>query len=140
MGNEVYLGGKPFEAVAKASSQGYTASEGGVHDWTTQGSLKSQTLDAAIFAIVPKRLSQVIEDELGYHIIEVLERQDATVVSFEQAHDEMREAIDRDRNAHRLTTVIAKYQLVGSVSACRGLGGLICCTKALSWRSLFHCC
>ncbi len=37
MGNEVYLGGKPFGAVAKASSQGFTAAEGGVQDWTTLG-------------------------------------------------------------------------------------------------------
>ena len=93
MGNEVYLGGKPFGSVAKASSQGFTASEGGVQDWTTKGALKSAPLDTAIFTIEPKRLSQIIEDDLGYHIIEVIEREDAKVVSFEAAHDEMRDAI-----------------------------------------------
>lgn len=93
MGNEVYLGGKPFGSVAKASSQGFTASEGGVQDWTTKGALKSAPLDAAIFSIEPKRLSQIIEDDFGYHIIEVIEREDAKVVSFEAAHDEMRDAI-----------------------------------------------
>ncbi len=75
MGNEVYLGGKPFDAVAKSSSQGYTAAEGGVQDWTTKGALKSAPLDVAIFSITPKRLSQIIEDDIGYHIIEVIERE-----------------------------------------------------------------
>lgn len=93
MGNEVYLGGKPFDAVAKASSQGFTASMGGVQDWTTLGSLKSKPLETAIFSITPKRLSQIIEDDFGYHIVEVLEREEASTVSFEAAHDEMREAI-----------------------------------------------
>lgn len=97
MGNEVYLGGKPFEAVAKASSQGYTAAQGGVQDWTTQGSLKSKPLDAAIFSIKPKQLSQIIEDDFGLHIIEVLEREEATKISFEAAHDEMRKAIIEEK-------------------------------------------
>lgn len=93
MGNEVYLGGKPFEAVAKASSQGFSAKEGGVFDWTTQGALKSKPIDEALFTIPPRRLSQVIEDEVGYHIIEVLERADARTITFEEAHDEMHTAI-----------------------------------------------
>ncbi len=97
MGNEVLYGGKPFTAVAKSSSQGYTANEGGVHDWTTPGSLKSKPLDAAVFGIEVKKLSRIIEDDIGFHIIEVLEREDASVVSFEAAHDEMRKAIVEEK-------------------------------------------
>lgn len=93
MGNEVFLGGKPFEAVAKERSQGFTASEGGVVDWTTQGSLKSKPLDQAIFSIPPRLLSQIIEDDIGFHIIEVLEREDAHTVTFEEAQLEMREKL-----------------------------------------------
>ena len=38
MGNDV-LNGRPFEEVAKESSEGPTAYNGGLYDWTTQGSL-----------------------------------------------------------------------------------------------------
>lgn len=93
MGNEIFLGGKPFEAVAKERSHGFTASEGGLVDWTTQGSLKSKPIDQAIFSIPLNRLSQVIEDDIGFHIIEVLEREDAHTVSFEEAQLDMREAL-----------------------------------------------
>lgn len=102
MGNEVYLGGKPFEAVAKEKSQGYSADKGGAFDWTTQGSLKSVELNKAIFSIPLLRLSQVIEDNLGYHIIEVLEREDARTVPFEEAQAEIRdEMVEQKREELR---------------------------------------
>lgn len=97
MGNEVYLGGKPFEAVARTSSHGFTADEGGMVDWTTQGSLKSKQLDEAIFSIPLQRLSKVIEDDIGFHIIEVLEREEATTLSFEAAQEEMRKALTESK-------------------------------------------
>lgn len=96
MGNEVLFGGN-FEAVARQKSQGFSAEEGGVYDWTTQGALKSTQLDEAIFSIPPRRLSKIIEDDIGFHIIEVLEREPATTLSFEAAQDEMRKAINKTK-------------------------------------------
>lgn len=98
LGNEM-LGGKAFEATARQSSEGYTADEGGVYDWTTQGSLKSQPLDEAIFSIPLNRLSQIIVDDIGLHIIEVLEREPGHVKDFTQAQAELRERLsDEKRN------------------------------------------
>jgi parvulin-like peptidyl-prolyl isomerase len=96
MGNEVLFGGN-FEAVARQRSQGFTAPEGGVYDWTTQGALKSTLLDQAIFSIPLKRLSQVIEDDIGFHIVEVLEREEASRVTFEAAQEEMRKEIAKTK-------------------------------------------
>ncbi len=58
---------------------------------------QEQALDAAVFGIEVKKLSRIIEDDIGFHIIEVLEREDASVVSFEAAHDEMRKAIVEEK-------------------------------------------
>lgn len=82
MGNQVYLGGAPLNAVAKQRSQGIKAHRGGYYDWTTQGSLKSKVLDNAIFSLPPGRLSQILEDEKGFHIIRVTERRDAKRIGF----------------------------------------------------------
>lgn len=102
MGNEIYLGGKSFEAVAKQSSEGFTAAEGGVYDWTTQASLKSTQLDAAIFSLPVGRLSKVIEDDLGLHIIEVLEREESHTKDFVNAQIEIREILsERKRELRR---------------------------------------
>lgn len=97
MGNEIYLGGKSFEAVAKQSSQGFTADQGGVFDWTSQGSLKSRQLDEAIFTLAPRKLSQIIEDDLGYHIIEILEREAAHTEDLAVSQSEIRKTLSRKK-------------------------------------------
>jgi hypothetical protein len=97
MGNSIFLGGASFEAVAKQSSEGFTADKGGVHDWTVQGSLKSEKLDKAIFSIGLRGLSSIIEDEMGFHIIEVLEREEAHKVSFENAQKDLKERLQKDK-------------------------------------------
>ena len=97
MGNEVYLGGAPFEAVAKQKSEGFTAADGGMYDWTSQGSLKSKAIEQAIFSLPLKRLSQVIEDEMGFHIIEVIAREPGYKKSFDAAQAEIRERLSDEK-------------------------------------------
>ncbi len=102
LGNQVYLGGLPFEAAARQYSEGYTADQGGVYDWTRKGSLKSQPLDAAIFSIPLGRLSQVIEDDVGMHIIEVLERVPEHHTPFEEAQAEIRRKLSEEKRSKAL--------------------------------------
>ncbi len=102
LGNQVYLGGKPFEAVAKQQSEGFTAAEGGLFDWTTQGSLKSAAIDQAVFSLPLKRLSQVIESDVGFHIIEVLEREPGFNKSFDVAQADIRKVMSREKHSKLL--------------------------------------
>ncbi len=97
LGDEIFLGGKAFDAVARQSSEGYTASEGGRYDWTTQGSLKSKEIDQAIFTLPLNSLSQVIVDEIGLHIVEVLAREPGRVRDFTEAQAELREELSDER-------------------------------------------
>lgn len=96
MGNEV-LSGTPFADVAKKHSQGPTASQGGVWDWTRKGSLVSESLDQAIFGLPVGQLSQIIEDAQGYHIVRVIEREDASRTPFVEAQVEIRKKIREQR-------------------------------------------
>jgi parvulin-like peptidyl-prolyl isomerase len=96
MGTEVYLGGAPLWAVAKRSSHGVTADNGGQFDSTTQGSLKSKVLDEAIFALPLNQLSPILEDEEGFHIVRVLERSEAGRTSFETAQSEIKEKLKKE--------------------------------------------
>lgn len=97
LGNSIFIGGAPFESVAKQSSEGFTAAQGGLHDWTVQGSLKSEVLDKAIFTIPLRRLSSIIEDEFGMHIIEVLEREEARKVPFEESQKDLQEELRKSK-------------------------------------------
>jgi len=97
MGNAVYLGGASFAAIAKKSSQEPNAEEGGVHDWTQKGSLASKPVDEAIFTLPTGKLSQIIRDDKGLHIVRVLERTDASHTSFLEAQAGIKEKIRTER-------------------------------------------
>jgi parvulin-like peptidyl-prolyl isomerase len=97
MGNEVALGGAPLWAVAKRSSSGFTAQDGGQNDWTNQGSLASEALDQALFELPPGELSRIIEDTNGYHVVRVLERREAGRKPFTDAQVEIKKKIQEEK-------------------------------------------
>ena len=96
MGNEVYFGA-PFATIARKHSQEPNADKGGLYDWTTHGSLASKPIDQAVFTLELNKLSQIIEDERGFHIVRVLERADAGQVPFQEAQPKIKEAITLQR-------------------------------------------
>uniref|UniRef100_UPI003568407C peptidylprolyl isomerase n=1 Tax=Novipirellula sp. TaxID=2795430 RepID=UPI003568407C len=92
MGREAYFGGN-LQAVARAKSQEPFASSGGLHDWTAKGSLASDVLDQQIFSLPLNAMSEIIEDETGYHILRVLDRREAGFNPLSGAQDEIRAKI-----------------------------------------------
>jgi PPIC-type PPIASE domain len=102
LGNQVYLTGKSFEAVAKQQSEGATASDGGIYDWVNQGSIKSAAIDQAVFSLPLRRLSRVIESNFGFHIIEVLERETAHKKSFDVVQADIRKTMSREKQSKLL--------------------------------------
>lgn len=109
MGNQVFAG-HPLAEVAKAHSEGSTASEGGQWDWTTQGCLASEVLDRAVFTLPVGRLSQIIESDRGYHIVRVIEREDAHRTPFAEAQSEIREKLKSERQEEQAKEVLAKLK------------------------------
>jgi hypothetical protein len=107
LGNQVLDGAKLSE-VARAGSEGSTAREGGSHDWTTKGSLVSQTLENAIFSLPVGQLSRIIETDLGYHLVRVVNRQDQSVTPFVEAQVEIRNKIIRQRKEKQVDDYLAK--------------------------------
>jgi hypothetical protein len=110
MGNEVVLGGTPFPAVARKFSQEPRASDGGQYDWVTPGSLASKTIDRAVFSLEVDKLSQIIEDEQGFHIVRVQERKEPGQISFLEAQPEIRKAIQSERSAAEQQKYLAELR------------------------------
>lgn len=117
LGNQVYQDAakKPaneacFTEVAKASSQGVTASKGGLHKWTTKGSLASDKIDTAIFSLKPGQLSPIIESPFGFHIVRVLEREEAGLVSFAKVQAKIKSQIRDDRFREAMQERVAKLK------------------------------
>lgn len=101
MGNAVQQG-RPFSEVATEHSEGLMASKGGQRDWLTEGSLKSEVLDRALFSLPAGSMSPILEDETGFHIVRVVEREDAYRTPFEEVQGEIRKQIQKDSEQSQL--------------------------------------
>lgn len=77
--------GEDFAALAaELSEDGSTKDQGGDLDWITRGSLLSPQLEDVVFGLEVGATSAVVQSELGYHVVEVLERDATRKLSDEQ--------------------------------------------------------
>lgn len=104
MGNEVWqqvmqnpsLQGAVFGDIAMVKSHGITAAQGGLHEWTTRGALRSTKIDEALFTLEIGQMSDVIEIETGFHIVRVLERREAGRTPFTEAQADIRKILEAE--------------------------------------------
>ncbi len=109
MGREAYFGGN-MQAVARAKSEEPLARKGGLHDWTPKGSLASEPLDEQIFSIPVNQMSEIIEDDDSMHIIRVLDRTPAGLVSLSEVQDDVRAKIRKQKIVSSQTEVMQKMR------------------------------
>ncbi len=109
MGNDV-MTGAPWADVARAASQGSTAREGGKWDWTTQSSLASKVLDQALFTLPVGTLSPILEDERAFHIVRVVEREEAGRTPFRDAQVKIKEEIEKQRQNAAMQEYLARLR------------------------------
>ena len=102
LGDQVLLRGAAFADVARAGSHGLSASEGGQHDWTTQGSLVLTVIDKAIFNLPVGQLSKILEGQNSFHIVRVIERKQAGATPFVEAQEKIRARLRQEGNQSQL--------------------------------------
>jgi parvulin-like peptidyl-prolyl isomerase len=117
MGNEVWEQGKAqpvrgaaFAAVAKAKSDGFTAKDGGIHDWTTKGALQAKAIDDALFTLQVGQMSPILESPESFHIVRVLERKEAGRRPFTDVQIEIRETLKKQRFNEGVEKYLAKLR------------------------------
>ncbi|MFP6601341.1 MAG: peptidylprolyl isomerase [Pirellulaceae bacterium] len=109
LGNEV-LRGAPFSAVAKRRSHGLRAAQGGRYDWTAKGSLRSVQIEEALYKLPLNRLSQIIEDDRGFHIVRILDRREAGHVPFGEVQVKIKGVFQKKHFDEQLSEYIAKLR------------------------------
>ena len=109
IGNQIVYGAN-LAAVAKKSSHGFLASEGGQHDWTTKGALVLKEVDEAIFSLPVGELSDIIESRDGYHVIRVIERTEAKTKPFLEAQVEIKQRIESENRKQAFDKHVAKLK------------------------------
>lgn len=91
---QIRAGADFAQLAGKHSQDAASAGNGGDLDWIVRGQTVKAFEDAA-FSLKPKQLSNVIKTEYGFHILEVLERQEAHLKPFEEVKDQLAGEIKR---------------------------------------------
>jgi peptidyl-prolyl cis-trans isomerase D len=108
-------GGADFAELAKKNSEDTTSAvNGGDLGFIVRGQTVKNFEDAA-FALKPKEISNIVKTEYGFHILQLMEREDARVKPFEEAKAElaaetMRQVVfdKMQRSADALRTYLAR--------------------------------
>ncbi|HVA50962.1 MAG TPA: peptidyl-prolyl cis-trans isomerase [Pirellulales bacterium] len=108
LGYQVYSGA-PMAEIAKVHSEGAKADQGGLHDWTSKGSLKCKELDAALFSLPVGVLSNPIDDGRGFTIVRVVQRTEAGATSFRDAQAGIKVKITEQRGMDARNKAITAF-------------------------------
>ena len=111
LGNQVVYGAA-LAAVAEKGSHGFTAHRGGSYEWTTKGSLVNKSVEAAIFKLPLNELSEIIESDLGLHIVRVVEREEDRYVPFVEVQSEIKEKLINQKREASFQEHVAKLREV----------------------------
>jgi Parvulin-like peptidyl-prolyl isomerase len=96
--------GADFAELAKKNSEDTaSAVNGGAMDWITRGQTVPN-FEKTAFSLKPKEISDVIETEYGFHIVQLLEKEDAKLRSFEEVKGELAQEAKRQIVFDRLQT------------------------------------
>jgi peptidyl-prolyl cis-trans isomerase C len=108
------LDGEDFAALASEYSEGPSSAKGGDLGYFSRGQMV-KPFDDAVFALEPGKISEVVETQFGYHIIEVTDRQPASVVSYETAQAQIAERLKQEKSRREIRqyidTLLAKADI-----------------------------
>lgn len=99
-----------FSEIAKTSSQGFNASEGGVYDWTTKGALADKKIDNVLFTSPVGQMSPILETDFGFHIVRVLERKMAGRTPFTEVQTEIQQEIRNKRYSTGINSKLSELR------------------------------
>lgn len=89
---EKLVAGEDFAELAKASSEGYKASEGGDWGWMEPKTLQSE-LATIVAQLEPGRISEVVDTDEDFYILKVEARKNASMVPFDQVRGHIEEEL-----------------------------------------------
>ena len=109
-------GGEDFAKLAQENSDDPGSKpRGGDLSWMTRGQTEP-TFEAAAFALKnPNELSSVVESPFGYHIIQLLERQDASTLPYEQVKERLQGMLKNQQTQQQVEARVRDLRAKGKV-------------------------
>lgn len=107
-------GGKPFAETARKYSEDSSAKDGGDMGFIMPGYMP-EPFQKVAFSLPTGKLSDVIETKHGFHVLEVLEKKPAGVVTYEEKKDWLRTYLKEQTRAKRMNDLMARLKKKGDV-------------------------
>lgn len=101
--------GESFEELAKKYSEGAEAAEGGAMGWMERGQLMGE-IDEKVFLLSPGQRTEPIASSLGYHIFQMVERQEQSVKPLPEVRSQVYDTIFKAKLKERLETWLASLK------------------------------
>ncbi|MFC1812739.1 peptidylprolyl isomerase [Thermodesulfobacteriota bacterium] len=80
--------GEDFAVLARAYSEGPSNANGGDLGYFRRGE-KAMPFETAVFALAPREVSGVVETDIGFHLIKVVDKKPETSTSYGEARDKI---------------------------------------------------
>jgi peptidyl-prolyl cis-trans isomerase D len=98
-------GGADFAALAKQNSDDPgSAQNGGALDWVVRGQTVPE-FEKVAFSLKPNELSGIVTTQYGYHIIQLLEKQPARVMPFEEVKANLADQLKKDGLTEKMQAI-----------------------------------
>ena len=102
---EKAVAGEDFAALAQTYSEGPSNARGGDLGYFSRGQMVKPFEEAA-FALEKEEISEIVETQFGYHIIQVTDHQPASVVDYETARVQIAERLEQEKSRRQIRDYI----------------------------------
>jgi peptidyl-prolyl cis-trans isomerase C len=106
--------GEDFAILAKDSSQSASAAQGGDLGFVPRGGMP-KPLDDATFSLKPGEVSNVVETDLGFHLIKVHEKKPEIVVPFKDVEERIRQHLTNQKLKQKVDEYLSEAKKTAKI-------------------------
>ena len=98
--------GETFSSLAEELSECPSGKKGGDLGYFSKGQMVKPFEEAA-FGLETGQVSDIIETRFGYHLIELLDKKEASIIPFEEAKDRLTEQLKQQKIREKITEYVS---------------------------------
>lgn len=114
MHRKLLAGEATFEDLARESEDPRTKDRGGDLNWFARDRMPEDFAEVA-FALAPGEVSNPFRTAIGWHIVEVTDRQEERAVSFDEMREEIRAHLENQRTEDTIRQLLEKLGTVANI-------------------------
>jgi peptidyl-prolyl cis-trans isomerase C len=99
--------GQDFESLARTYSEDPSSTKGGDLGYIRTGQVL-KPFEEALFALKPGEISDVVQTNVGFHLIKAADRKPETTIPFEKVKDQLRTALKQEKGQQEANASAAK--------------------------------